>query len=263
MKLALINFSGNVGKTTLAKEVFQRNMKCEVYAVESINETNSDSVKINSDDFAELQSKMLLEDDLIIDIGSSNVEGLMHQISQYHGSQDEFDFFVIPVIPENKQIADTAQTILYLIDTMGVSPSKIKIIFNRVQSIDSEISKFAPINGLLKELKIENNKTYVLDTPYYSEISNIVNYGLAPSDEEDKLKDIDYVVGSYNDFRSKAVDYMKKSKSSENLEEKENLKTLAEKYSKLAIVSRLGIRVLENLDIAFNDLFPKDKKVKK
>lgn len=261
MKLALINFSGNVGKTTLAKEVFQRHMKCEIYAVESINSTSSEAVKINSDDFAELQSKMLLEDDLIIDIGSSNVEGLIDQIGQYYGSQDEFDYFVVPVIPENKQIADTAQTILHLVDRMEIPPQKIKVIFNRVQSISSESSKLSPINSLLKQLKIENNCTYVLDTPYYSEIANLIDYGLAPSDEEDKLTNIDYVVNSYSDFRAKAIDYKKKSLSAENAEDKEKFGILAEQYSKLTIISRLGVRVLENLDVAFNELFP--KKIKK
>lgn len=263
MKVALINFSGNVGKTTLAKEVFQRNMKCEVYAVESINETSSDSVKINSDDFAELQTKMLLEDDLIIDIGSSNVEGLINQISQYYGSQDEFDYFIVPVIPENKQISDTAQTILHLTEMMGISPKKIKVIFNKVHSKDTLNTKFAPIMALLKELGVPENIAYVLDTPYYSEITNTVNFGLAPLDEENKINSIDYVVNSYEDFRAKAIDYKKKSIASENLNEKEDFRVLSEQYSKLAIISRLGVRVLENLDETFNTLFPVNKKVKK
>jgi len=56
MKLAVINFSGNVGKTTVARHLLaQRIPGCEVVAVESIHADDGPAVTIRGRQFAQLQ----------------------------------------------------------------------------------------------------------------------------------------------------------------------------------------------------------------
>jgi len=56
MKLAVINFSGNVGKTTVARHLLAPRIPgCQVVAVESINADEAQPVTIRGRQFAELQ----------------------------------------------------------------------------------------------------------------------------------------------------------------------------------------------------------------
>ena len=60
MKLAVINFSGNVGKTTVARHLLAcRIPDCQVVAVESINADDGPSVTIRGRQFAQLQEFLL------------------------------------------------------------------------------------------------------------------------------------------------------------------------------------------------------------
>src|SRR5690625_7994500 len=51
-------------------------------------------------------------------------------MSQFYGSHEEFDFFVVPVVSEGKQQTDTVKTIKTLAG-MGVQPEKIRVVFNK------------------------------------------------------------------------------------------------------------------------------------
>ena len=56
MKIAVINFSGNVGKTTVARHLLApRIAECQVVAVESINADDGQPVTIRGRQFAQLQ----------------------------------------------------------------------------------------------------------------------------------------------------------------------------------------------------------------
>ena len=55
MRLAVINFSGNVGKTTVARHLLvPRIPGCQVVAVESINADDDQAVTIRGRQFAQL-----------------------------------------------------------------------------------------------------------------------------------------------------------------------------------------------------------------
>lgn len=265
MKVALINFSGNVGKTTIAKYVLQRKMKCEVYAVETINETDADSVKIDSNEFSDLQMKLLIEDDLIVDIGSSNVESLLEQITKYQGSQDDFDYYVIPVIPETKQIVDTAQTIYKLVSELNVPTSKIKIIFNKVIETNAEKTKekFLPIYALLEKLNIKENVASVYETTYFSDARTLITYNLLPTGFKGDVLDLDFMSKSHDDFKKLVGENLKKVKEAQNPDEAMQLRKDAERYSGLVTLSRLSKPVVKNLDEAFEQLFLNKTKNKK
>ena len=112
MKIAVINFSGNVGKSTVAKHLLApRLSNAEFIAVESINADESDTDMIRGKHFGHLQEHMLTLDSAIVDIGASNVEDFIKLMQAYRGSHEDFDYFVVPVVKESKQIKDTIATI--------------------------------------------------------------------------------------------------------------------------------------------------------
>ena len=148
MKIAVINFSGNVGKSMVARHLLApRIPDSTVIAIESINAdegANQHSEKMRGQQFGELQERLLLEDNIVADVGASNVETFVSMMSEFDGSHDDFDLFVIPVVQAEKQQRDTIQTILNL-SLMGVPADKIRVVFNMVDRIDSDISRiFAP-----------------------------------------------------------------------------------------------------------------------
>ena len=70
-KIAVLNFSGNVGKSTLAKHLLAPMMdNCPVVSVETINADAASETLITGSQFGQLQEDMLLQDQVIVDVGS-------------------------------------------------------------------------------------------------------------------------------------------------------------------------------------------------
>jgi len=149
MKVAVINFSGNVGKTTIARHLLAPRIKgAEIVSVESANADEQEADALRGKDFAHLQQYMLASDELIVDIGASNVEDLMTLMRKFKGSHEDFDHFVVPAVPDVKQQKDTANTANALVK-MGVPASRVKIVFNRVEDSDAPDRQFTALLGFL------------------------------------------------------------------------------------------------------------------
>jgi hypothetical protein len=132
MKLAVINFSGNVGKTTVACHLLAPRIPgCQVVAVESINADDGQPVTIRGRQFAQLQEFLQSVDDVVVDVGASNVEDLLKLMRRYRDSQEDFDGFVVPTVPARKQQQDTAATLADLA-SLGVPAKRIRLVFNQV-----------------------------------------------------------------------------------------------------------------------------------
>lgn len=152
MKIAIINFSGNVGKSTITKFLLLPRFPNAVHiTIESINSNtanNDSTLQLKGREVDTIQEQLLINDDVIVDIGASNVEQFINGMNLFTGSIEDFDLFIVPVTPEKKQQVDTITTVDTLIE-MGVSKDKIKIIFNRIQ-LDMDVNDefYALINYL-------------------------------------------------------------------------------------------------------------------
>ncbi|SAL60199.1 StbB family protein [Caballeronia humi] len=153
MKVAIINFSGNVGKTTLARQLLAPRMKAPEFAVETINagasdETDGDVGRLKGKEFGSLQEDLMQLDSAIVDIGASNVEEFVRLMGQFDGSHEEFDYYLVPVVSEKKQQADTVNTIQTLA-RLGVPAKKIRVVFNKVDTDDAgDLARlFEPVFG--------------------------------------------------------------------------------------------------------------------
>ena len=133
MKIAVINFSGNVGKSTVAKHLLLPRIEgSELVAIESLNADDGKGPSMRGRQFGELQEYLQTVDSAVVDIGASNVEELLGLMQRYRGSHADFDYFVVPTVQAFKQQQDTIATLVELA-RLGIPPSRVKLVFNMVE----------------------------------------------------------------------------------------------------------------------------------
>jgi hypothetical protein len=153
MKAAVINFSGNVGKSTIAKHLLLPRIKgAEFVSVESINADEDDRDAVRGKQFGQLQEQLMMIDAAVIDVGSSNVEDFVKLMRQYQGSHEDVDCFVVPAVKESKQIKDTIATIQAL-SAMGVPAKKVRVVFNKLESDETVEEAFYPLFAYHEDTK--------------------------------------------------------------------------------------------------------------
>jgi len=151
MKVAVINFSGNVGKTTIARHLLApRIAGAEVISIESINADDGRGAALRGSQFGELQEYLQTVDNVVVDIGASNVEDLLGLMRRYHGSHEDFDYFVIPTVPALKQQQDTIATLAEL-SRIGIPAAKIRLVFNLVEDGTDVSESFDALLSFIKE----------------------------------------------------------------------------------------------------------------
>lgn len=194
MKIAVINFSGNVGKSTVAKHLLKPRMNnCDIITVESINSDDNGGEKIRGKQFGEMLEVMALMDDVVVDIGASNVEELIQQMKQYRGSHEDFDYYVVPTSAKPKQQRDTINTIDFLSE-IGVPAKKIRLLMNMVEPEEIPERLFAGLFEFHKEEKTFtlNPKAVMHANDIYSKLSNgdLTIEGILgdPTDLKEQLK---------------------------------------------------------------------------
>jgi len=234
MKVAVMNFSGNVGKTTVAGQLLKPRMgDARIFSIESINSgadaDGLDVEKMKGRKFGELVDELMTLDSAIVDIGASNVEDFLKLMQQFAGSHEEFDFFVVPVVKEKKVQADTVNTIRAL-QKLGIEKKRIRMVFNKVDVDESVTDEFAAMFGLA-----ESEKSFLV-RPEAVIYSNEVF---------ERLK----AVGkSLSDISADETDYRAQLREARDDDEKELC-------VRMVALKRLAVTANKNLDDVFKALF--------
>lgn len=151
MKVAVTSFSGNVGKTTIARHcLLPRIRGAELICVESINADEGQGQALRGRQFAELQEYLQTVDAVVVDIGASNVEDLLSLMRRYRGSHEDFDYFVVPTVPALKQQQDTIATLVELAH-LGVPAEKVRLVFNMLDDDVQPLQAFDTVLAFLAE----------------------------------------------------------------------------------------------------------------
>lgn len=193
MRVAVINFSGNVGKSTLARHLLAPRLNTDLITVETIN-ADEGGEKIKASQYDELQAHLLTNDVAVVDIGASNIEAFIHAMTQYRKSHEDFDYFVVPVVKESKQQKDTIATIDAL-SALGVPAKKIRVVFNKIAIDDDVLAEFGAIFGyasgerkciVAPEAAVFDNDVFEQSKALCKTISEIL---VDPTDFRAKLKE--------------------------------------------------------------------------
>lgn len=229
MKIAVVNFSGNVGKSVISKHLLVPRDNSVLIAVETIN-SNEGGELINSKQFDELQ-EMLLDDAarIVVDVGASNIEEFIKQMTKYRHSHNDFDYFIVPTIAEKKTQGDTIG-IINALAAIGVPAKKIRLVFNKVEIDDNLESKFS---ALFRFAEVE--KKFVIN-PKAAIILNEVY-------ESSKELGVSVV-----DLLSHETNYRPEHKAETDPQKKD-------RFMKLILARRLAEDAEENLDVVYKVLF--------
>jgi len=229
MKIAVINFSGNVGKSTVAKHLLLPRMNgAELIAIETINADEGADDMVKGKYFGQLQEQLLAVDDAVVDIGASNVEDVMKLMAQYRGSHEDFDVYVIPVVKEAKQIKDTIATIEAL-RVMGVPARKIRVVFNKLEADETVEETFYPL------IAYYNDKH-----AFTLEPGAVIHF----SELYQRLRAHKTTIG---ELVSDTTDYKAKIREAKNDDEKA-------RYAAMLSMRRLAYAAQENLDAVFSKI---------
>ncbi|EBC2579571.1 transcriptional regulator [Salmonella enterica] len=228
LKLAIVNNSGNVGKSTICQTLLKPRLEgSEIIKVETLNTDGTNDEKLSAKEFDEIIKRIDDSECTIIDVGSSNIEQFLVQMNEYQGSHDLIDYFIVPVVREAKQQIDSIQTITTLM-AMGVEQDRFKVIFNLAEK-DTPINKQYSVflaDDVCKEIVGENPVVV-----YHNNIFNILNKSGLQYDDV------------YNDNR----DFRSLIRSVSSKEERQDL-------SNLRAVKMLMNGFNSDLDVAFKNL---------
>jgi hypothetical protein len=232
MKIAIVNNTGNVGKTTIAREVFAINMdNPTLIEIETHNAGNQDFEnyfsnykKFTAEQVAEFYEELMLNENAIIDVGASNMVEFFKKLIEY-GINDIFDKIIVPVTPDSKQLKDALKTIFMLIE-IGTNQQNIYVIANRVKSLINFEKDFKAIINASKELGFNFNSNLIIkDTTIFKDL-------------EDMGKILKDVVNDDNDYIKLAME--NPNKKSE--------------YIKLDLIKRAGKTLANDLKNIYDEI---------
>jgi hypothetical protein len=229
MKIAVLNYSGSVGKTVAAHHLLKPRMPdAAFFSVETINQSASDLgasevSQLQGRKFGELLEALVLEDDAIVDIGASNIESFFESMSRFSDAEREFDLYVIPVTPDQKAWQESLKTVEAL-SNIGVGAESIRLLPNRI--VADPADEIPAIFNYIKKTK----KARISEEAYLFE-SEIYGYLAAKRISFTELIDDD-------------IDYRALAKSESDSEK-------AKDYARMYRWKKLAIPVRNNLDDAF------------
>ena len=230
MNIIVINFSGNVGKSIVSQYLLAPRLNdATIISIESINTTGHQEDNIKGKYFDEIMAAAVDSNNAILDVGASNVEEFINQMKDNVGSEEDFDYFIIPTINRAKQISDTISTINTL-TTLGVEKNKIRVLFNMVGRDDNINKTFIELIDVCSDVATINTQAVIYENNLFNRLM----------DEDKKVKIID-IVNDDTDF-SALIEASNDSVERQQLTFKKGTK-------------RLAVGVQRILDEAFIQLF--------
>lgn len=174
LKIAVLNNSGNVGKSTICQTfLMPRIDQAELIRVETLNHDGVDTDGLSSKDMTLVIQKIDMVNKAVIDVGSSNIENFMAGLKRNSGSHEDIDFYIVPTTPEVKQQKDTVTTVDSLID-IGVNPSSIFVILNKTDELGTIERQYQTILDADIVATLEKKSISDFPTIFESEIFNLL-----------------------------------------------------------------------------------------
>jgi hypothetical protein len=128
MKVIILSYAGNVGKTTVAVHVLSPRMgDAPIIAVGRIDETVAElgvSVEIfNGREYMSAFNAILMTDNVVVDVGATNIDDFLSGMTRFNELHIKFDYFIIPVTSGTKEQRE-AIALIGELEKIGVAPRK-------------------------------------------------------------------------------------------------------------------------------------------
>ena len=233
MKVIVINYSGNVGKSTVTRYLLSPRMNnSKVIAIESINSDGTEDDVMRGKQFTELLELLAPLDDAVVDVGASNAEDFVYMMGKHQGAHEDFNYFVVPAVKGKKQTTDTITTIKSLV-ALGIPKKKIRVILNRVETDDDIRDEFSSLFGLEAA-----DNTFVMN-------DQCVIYN---NEAFDQCKDMGVPLA---DIVADQTDYRAQAKAAKDAGDQEEVKRCVN----LCLLKMIAITANKNLDQVYKAVF--------
>lgn len=166
---------------------------------------------------------------IIIDVGVSNVERFLEKM-KIEKAFDDFDYFLVPVMPDIKSMKNTITLIEDLTNTHKVSPNKILVLFNKASHVNSIEETFSPIFNYHADMKKFTLRTSAV--VHESEVFDMIG------------------AGSLIDVSNDETNFKEKMRSATTTDEKIAI-------SNARALHKMSVDAVQELDIVFKSLFVK------
>ena len=244
-RIAVINSSGNTGKSLVSNYMLRPNMYLQRHYVinnmSMYSKTYSDEIILSGENFDEALKALNDIESAIVDIAADNTEYVIDIMKHSSNSHEVFNYFLVPVVESAKELEDSLNTIKALLK-LGVLPNSIKVIFNNTKSTENIDDKFEYLLSHLDELKISYDTNAAIEHNIFYR----------------RLSELDI---SLSELLSIPIDEKKNRK--EYLRTKKNPERTEEEYKELqALVDlittwRCAQSAVRNLDDVYHLLFSK------
>lgn len=235
MVFITVNINGGAGKSVFARHGIQRrNPGMRFLEIESINLApdidEGVMVTLRGEQMPQVIREITLNRDLNIDLGASNTESFFEGLAQYEGTQESIDLFIIPVVPGEKEFADSVATVRTLAG-LGVERERIRIVANKIRR--------KPEDEVYKIIRFaEKERLCVFHPQAYILLSNIYDHLMR------KRLTIDEAIADPTDYEALA------QQAFENHDDAQ-----MSQYMNRIMIRRLAPTAKRNLDQAYDAIF--------
>ncbi len=196
MKVAVINFSGNTGKSMLTKNMLVPLLPgAKRISIEDLNDPGGRSdATITASMFPSLAAELnAFEEDkhFVLDIGASSAKEMIGHFSRLATTRSDIDVWIVPVTPVSKQCADTINTVRKLIE-IGVEPQRIVVVPNNITDLSQFELDFKRLSIVAAEMGfrlcdqgVPNSKIYDMTR---SGDDSLFDIAADPTDYRDKMR---------------------------------------------------------------------------
>lgn len=199
-KIAVINFSGNVGKTTIARQLLGPGTLPGVrrIVIENINATAGNENDVHKSAlFLDIAAEIGAVDDeqhFVLDLGASAVLDVIDKLHMLRSTRNEMDRWIIPTVAKEKQLADTISTILHLTTQFKLKPERIVVVANIVEDVDNFAVDFAPVIETCRLQGIKFCTQAILASDAFPQMADregtIIEYADAEIDFKSKIREL-------------------------------------------------------------------------
>lgn len=149
MKVAVVNYSGNVGKSIVAQHVLLPRIRgAELYSLSSGHRPGKGR-RYSGRQCGAMLERLSTATSAVVDIDADQAEEYIATMKLYAGSHEDVDCFIVPTTPGLQQQHDTMQTLLAL-TALGVQPHRIKLVFNEWFQVSTDPCSFDPIRDAIE-----------------------------------------------------------------------------------------------------------------
>lgn len=182
MKLAILSYTGKIGKSTLCNTLaYPRMPGAAVIRLETINESGLSGAENESQlkgrDLAKLEMQLAKTVDAIVDVGASNVESFVFALNSQYEAHFAVDYFIVPVKANahaQSEMQEAVKTIKAL-SLMGIEPERIKVVFNMLPADSDVREECKPLFNMHRKEPIFtlNPDACIHDTEAFSALASV------------------------------------------------------------------------------------------